>query len=111
MLKGIGASQGYGIGRAVVIKDCNLDYRHVKYAGAEEEKAKLHRAVDAFVEETKNANIIMRYSNPANDTLIPMKSADKAPLIVSFFFLRLIIKAIMTIISIEVISNKQRLIV
>ena len=53
MLKGIGASQGYGIGRAVVIKDCNLDYRHVKYAGAEEEKAKLHRAVDAFVEETK----------------------------------------------------------
>ena len=41
----------------------------------------------------------------ANDTLIPMKSADKAPLIVSFFFLRLIIKAIMTIISIEVISN------
>ena len=53
MLKGIGASQGYGIGRAVVIKDCNLDYRHVKYAGAEEEKVKLHRAVDAFVEETK----------------------------------------------------------
>ena len=53
MLKGIGASRGYGIGKAVVIKDCNLDYKQVKYAGAEEEKQKLHTAVDTFVEETK----------------------------------------------------------
>ena len=53
MLKGIGASRGYGIGKAVVIKDCNLDYKKVKYAGAEEEKQKLHTAVDTFVEETK----------------------------------------------------------
>lgn len=53
MLKGIGASRGYGIGKAVVIKDCNLDYKQVKYAGAEEEKKKLHTAVDTFVEETK----------------------------------------------------------
>ena len=53
MLKGIGASRGYGIGKAVVIKDCNLDYKQVKYAGAEEEKKKLHTAVDTFVKETK----------------------------------------------------------
>ena len=53
MLKGIGASRGYGIGKAVVIRDCNLDYKQVKYAGAEEEKQKLHTAVDTFVEETK----------------------------------------------------------
>lgn len=53
MLKGIGASRGYGIGRAVVIRDCNLDYKSVKYAGSQEEKAKLSSAVEAFVEETK----------------------------------------------------------
>ena len=31
MLKGIGASQGFGIGKAVVIKDINLDYSFVKF--------------------------------------------------------------------------------
>ncbi len=31
MLKGIGASQGYGIGNAVVINDASLDYNHIKY--------------------------------------------------------------------------------
>ena len=31
MLKGIGASQGFGIGEAVVIRDMNLDYSAVKY--------------------------------------------------------------------------------
>ena len=30
MLKGIGASQGYGIGNAVVINDASLDYNHIK---------------------------------------------------------------------------------
>ena len=64
----------------------------------------------AFVEETKKANIITRYSNPANETLIPMNKADKAPPIVSFFFLRLTIKAITTMMSIEAISNKERFI-
>ena len=31
MLKGIGASQGFGIGKAVVIRDINLDYSFVKF--------------------------------------------------------------------------------
>lgn len=53
MLKGIGASQGYGIGKAVIIKDCSLDYKSVKFAGAEEEKARLHKAVEEFIAETK----------------------------------------------------------
>ena len=53
MLKGIGASQGFGIGKAVVIRDMNLDYSAVKYTSADEEKARLHRAVDDFVGETK----------------------------------------------------------
>lgn len=53
MLKGIGASQGYGIGNAVIIKDINLDYSAVKYSGAENEKARLHKAAEDFIEETK----------------------------------------------------------
>ena len=53
MLKGIGASQGFGIGKAVVIKDTELDYSSVKYSDAGSEKARLHKAADDFVEETK----------------------------------------------------------
>lgn len=52
MLKGIGASQGYGIGRAVILQEACLDYSGVVYSGAEAEKARLHRAVDRFTEET-----------------------------------------------------------
>lgn len=53
MLKGIGASQGYGIGSAVIIKDAMLDYKAVKYSTAQEEKDRLHNAVDEFIAETK----------------------------------------------------------
>lgn len=53
MLKGIGASQGYGIGKAVIINDINLDYSSVKYSGADNEKKRLHKAVDDFVVQTK----------------------------------------------------------
>lgn len=53
MLKGVGASQGYGIGKAVIIKDCSLDYKTVKYTTAEEEKSRLHSAVERYCEETK----------------------------------------------------------
>lgn len=53
MLKGVGASQGYGIGKAVLIKDASMDYSNVKYSSAENEKARLHTAVNGFVEETK----------------------------------------------------------
>jgi phosphotransferase system enzyme I (PtsI) len=52
MLKGIGASQGYGMGNAVIIKDTNLDYSAVKYSGAENEKARLNKACDEFIKET-----------------------------------------------------------
>ncbi len=53
MLKGIGASHGYGIGKAVVIKDINTDYSKVEYTDAKTEKEKLHKAADSFVTETK----------------------------------------------------------
>ena len=52
MLKGIGASNGYGIGKAVIIEDANLDYSSVRYAGAEAEKSRLQNAVDTFIKET-----------------------------------------------------------
>lgn len=52
MLKGIGASKGYGIGKVIIIKDINLDYSSVVYSDAENEKARLNQAVEAFCEET-----------------------------------------------------------
>ncbi len=53
MLKGIGASQGFGIGKAVVIKDINLDYSFVKFTDSEHQKERLHSAVADFSDETK----------------------------------------------------------
>lgn len=38
MLKGIGASQGFGIGKAVVIRDTNLDYSSVKFTDSDHQK-------------------------------------------------------------------------
>lgn len=53
MLRGIGASQGYGIGKAVIINDVNLDYSNVKFTDAENEKSRLNIAVEKFTEETR----------------------------------------------------------
>ena len=53
MLKGIGASQGYGIGKAVVIKNESLDYSSVKYSDAENEKKRLHEAVEKYCSQTQ----------------------------------------------------------
>ena len=53
MLKGIGASQGYGIGNAVVISDAKLDYNHVEFTTAQNEKERLQKAVDTFIKETR----------------------------------------------------------
>lgn len=52
MLKGIGASQGCGIGKAIIIKEASLDYSGVRFTSAEKEKERLQRAVDAFIKET-----------------------------------------------------------
>lgn len=54
MLSGIGASQGYGIGRAVIIKEINTDYSKVEYTTAENEKLRLYEAIDSFKDETKS---------------------------------------------------------
>lgn len=52
MLKGIGASQGYGIGKALVIKENDLDYSAVKYSGAENENKRLQDACKYFNKKT-----------------------------------------------------------
>lgn len=52
MLKGIGASQGIGIGKAIIISDTNLDYSHIRYTTEQNEKAKLHLAVEKFISDT-----------------------------------------------------------
>ena len=54
MLKGIGSSGGYGIGKAVIIRDCTLDYKSVKYTTADEEKTRLRNAVERFEQETRS---------------------------------------------------------
>ncbi len=53
MLRGIGASQGYGIGKAVIINDVDLDYSNVKFTDAGNEKSRLNIAVEKFTEETR----------------------------------------------------------
>lgn len=52
ILKGIGASQGYGIGTAVIIKDIRLDYSAVKYSGADNEIQRLRTAAEKFTKKT-----------------------------------------------------------
>lgn len=51
MLRGIAASQGYGIGKAVIIDDVVTDYSKVKYKSADAEVARLKQAIDSFVSE------------------------------------------------------------
>lgn len=53
MLKGTGASQGYGIGRAVIIRQASLDYSNVKYTNEENERSRLKGAIDEFTSRTR----------------------------------------------------------
>ncbi len=52
MLQGIAASQGYGIGNAVIIEDVRTDYSLVRYTDAKTEKSRLENAVSTFISET-----------------------------------------------------------
>ena len=53
MKKGIGASQGYGIGHVVVIKEANLDFKTVTVSDVEAEKKRFQDALDVFMEKTQ----------------------------------------------------------
>ena len=60
MLHGIGASEGIGIGTAVLGAEPDLDYSHVPPAEPEAEKARLAAAVDTFIQKTSALADTMR---------------------------------------------------
>lgn len=51
--KGIGVSEGYGIGKAVVMQELKLDYSGKSFTDAETESARLDATVEKFTAETK----------------------------------------------------------
>lgn len=53
MATGIGASQGYGIGQVVIIKEASLDYKRVTISDVDAEKKRLADALDIFMEKTQ----------------------------------------------------------
>ena len=52
ILRGIAASDGIGLGRAVCVREENLDYSDVAYSGKESEKARLQAAIEEFEKRT-----------------------------------------------------------
>ena len=62
MLRGIGVSGGYGIGNAVLIADCRLDYSHVNFTNSENETKRLKNAVNQFTRETKELAYTLKKS-------------------------------------------------
>lgn len=53
VLKGIGVSSGYAVGRAKIIKDAEIDINSCAYTTAQEELAKFQDAVSAYTKETR----------------------------------------------------------
>ena len=47
ILHGIGASDGIGMGKAVCVREQNLDYSAVQYAGKEVEKDRLTKPLSS----------------------------------------------------------------
>ena len=52
ILKGIAASDGFGIGRAVCVREESLDFSGVSYSGKDAEKARLQSAMEQFNQRT-----------------------------------------------------------
>lgn len=52
ILRGIAASDGIGLGRAVCVREENLDYSGVAYSGKESEKTRLQAAIEQFEQRT-----------------------------------------------------------
>ncbi len=51
MLKGIGASEGYGIGRVMVIAEQSLEYTPKEVADVDAELERFHNAIDVFCDK------------------------------------------------------------
>ena len=52
MLKGIGASEGYGIGRVMVIAEQSLEYTPKEVTDVDAELERFHNAIDVFCDNT-----------------------------------------------------------
>ena len=52
-IKGTPVSEGYGIGKIVVIKELSLDYSKVEFSGKDEEISRLDEAVSKYINDTK----------------------------------------------------------
>lgn len=52
-IKGTPVSEGYGIGKIVVIKELSLDYSEVEFSGKDEEISRLDEAVSKYINDTK----------------------------------------------------------
>ena len=50
MAKGVAASQGYGIGQVIIIKEASLDFQRVTISDVEAEKKRLADALDVFMD-------------------------------------------------------------
>lgn len=70
MLKGIAASEGIGIGRAFLVEQQNITYETGPAGDPEQEKARLHRAIDDFVRETERLAEELEQSLDPRDTEI-----------------------------------------
>lgn len=53
-LQGISASDGIGIGKAVCLRERNLSYAHVVYAGKEKERERLAQGMAHFEQQTQD---------------------------------------------------------
>lgn len=70
MLKGIAASEGIGIGRAVIIEQQKITYEAGPAADPEQEKERLHRAIDDFIRCTERLAEKLEQSLDPRDTEI-----------------------------------------
>lgn len=62
MIKGIGASKGYGIGRVVVFHELDLSYQPRENCDPEAEKKRLNDALERFCEESERLSERIRES-------------------------------------------------
>ena len=70
MLKGIGASEGYGIGKVMIIEEYSLEYTPRTVTDVEAEIKRYHDAVAVFTEETKAQAAALRISAGAKEAEI-----------------------------------------
>lgn len=54
MLKGIGASEGYGIGKVMIVEEKKLEYTPHAVIDVDAEMKRFNDAVAVFIEETRS---------------------------------------------------------